>query len=82
MVTVVAAGNPNGDGRRDIVVSCAQSKNLAIFIGGSGGALARYTHTSAGGWGSIAAADVNGDGRDNLITANEDDGTITVDLSQ
>jgi FG-GAP-like repeat len=77
----IAAGDINGDGYRDVVVSCAQSKNLAIFLGHAGNTFTRIFQPSAGGWGSVAVADLNGDGKADLITANNDNGNITIYLS-
>jgi len=77
----IATGDINGDGYRDIVVACAESKNLAIFLGHANNEFTRLTRPSAGGWGSVAIADLNADGRDDLITANNNDGNITVYLS-
>ncbi|HEY1769220.1 MAG TPA: VCBS repeat-containing protein [Chthoniobacterales bacterium] len=78
----IATGDVNGDGYRDIVVSCAESKNLAIFLGEPGGTFLRTFVPAAGGWGGVACADLNGDGKDDIITANYDAGTITVYLSK
>jgi|CZKL01.1.fsa_nt_gi hypothetical protein len=77
----IAAGDLNGDGLRDIVVACSESKSLAIFLGRANGGFMRMTHPSPGGWGSVAVADLNGDGKDDLITADNDKGTITLFLS-
>ena len=38
--------------------------------------------STAGGWGSIAVADLNGDGRADLIVANPDAGSITIYFSE
>lgn len=79
----IATGDINGDGYRDIVVLCAESNNLVIFLGTrEGNVFRRVTHASAGGWGGVAVADVNKDGRDDVITANEGDGSATLYLSQ
>lgn len=79
----IATGDINGDGYRDIVVWCAESNNFVVFLGTrEGNVFRRITHASAGGWGGVAVADVNGDRRDDVITANETDGTVTVYLSQ
>ncbi len=78
----IATGDINGDGYRDIVVSCAESKNVEIFLGHPNSTFTRFSHPTAGGWGSVAVADLNGDGRSDLVTANNDNGSITVFLSQ
>jgi hypothetical protein len=78
----VATGDINGDGYRDIVVWCAESKNMAIFMGSRANVFTRFTHAAAGGWGSVAVADLNGDGRDDIVTANNNDGNVTVYLSE
>ena len=78
----IATGDLNADGYRDIVVSCAESRNAAIFLGSANGEFRRILQPTAGGWGSIAVADLNADGRDDLITANPDSGTITIYFSQ
>lgn len=77
----IATGDLNGDGHRDIVVACAESKTLAIFLGHAGNTFTRETRPWAGGWGAVAVADLNGDGKDDIITADADNGTITITLS-
>jgi hypothetical protein len=78
----LATGDINGDGFRDVVVSCAESSNLAIFLGHAGNVFTRMNLPSAAGWGGVAVADLNGDGRDDLITANNNNGDITLYLSR
>jgi FG-GAP-like repeat/FG-GAP repeat len=78
----IATGDFSGDGYRDIAVSCAESKQVIIFLGHPGGEYTRFIQPAEGGWGSIAVADLNGDGRDDLITANNGNGTITIYFSQ
>ena len=78
----IATGDINGDGRADIVVLCAQSRNLAIFMSNAAHGFTRFMHATPGGWGSVAVADLNGDGRAEIITANNDDGSITIYFSK
>jgi hypothetical protein len=78
----IATGDFTGTGNRDLAVSCAESKNTILFLGHRDLTFTRFTQSSAGGWGSIAIADLNGDGRDDLITADNDEGRITLYLSQ
>jgi hypothetical protein len=78
----IATGDLNGDGSRDIVVACAESRNAAIFLGRADGEFTRLMQPIAGGWGAVAVADLNGDGRDDMITASPDNGDITIYFSQ
>lgn len=50
----VTAGDLEGDGRHDIVVACAQSRNLVIFEHGSDGHFTPFVEPSKGGWGAVA----------------------------
>ncbi|MES1180287.1 MAG: VCBS repeat-containing protein [Verrucomicrobiota bacterium] len=73
----------NGDGKKDLI-----SANLSVYP--NPGTLTVLTNNGAGGFGSntvatvglqpfsLAAADLNGDGRMDLISANHGDNTLTV----
>jgi len=74
----VAAGDLAGDGRKTIVVGCAQSRNVQLFERGGDGRFTRTSMPIKGGWGSVAVARLTSDRRAELITANPDDGTITI----
>jgi FG-GAP-like repeat/FG-GAP repeat len=78
----IATGDVNGDGFPDIVVHCAESQILAIFLSGPGQHFTRMSEPSASGWGGVAVADLNGDGKADIVVANHDNGTITVYLSK
>ena len=75
----VATGDINGDGIRDIVVSCAQSNNLMFFMGSKDGG---YQITSRAmkdiGWSGLDVTDLNGDGKADVVVANHEAGTITI----
>ena len=77
----IATGDINGDGRPDIVVLCAESRNLAIFLSDAGKGFTRLTHPTPGGWGSVAVADLDADGKSDIIIANNGDGTVTIYFS-
>jgi FG-GAP-like repeat/FG-GAP repeat len=74
----VAAGNLTGRGAHAIVVACAESKTLQLYERGPSGHFTASTIPIAGGWGSVAIARLTADPRSDIITANADDGTITI----
>ncbi|HEY3990553.1 MAG TPA: VCBS repeat-containing protein [Acidobacteriaceae bacterium] len=74
----VTAGDLYGNGRQDVVVSCAESRNLVIFESDGEGHFLPFLQPSKGGWGAVAFARLRGSHRGELITANNDDGTITI----
>jgi hypothetical protein len=74
----VTAGDLYGNGRQDIVVSCAESRNLLIFARDGNGHFAASSQPAKGGWGAVTMTHLRGSRRGELVTANESDGTITV----
>jgi hypothetical protein len=75
----VATGDFNGDGLRDIVVSCAQSNSLDFFLGQRGGGFrVLVRHLPDVGWSGLAVGDLDGDGKDDVVVSNRSSGTVTV----
>ena len=74
----VTAGDLYGNGRQDIAVSCAESRNLLIFARDGKGHFAASSQPAKGGWGAVIMTHLQGSRRGELVTANEGDGTITV----
>ena len=75
----IAAGDLNGDGLRDIVVSCAQSNSLVFFMGARDGGFQISSRSLKDvGWSGLAVADLNGDGKDDVVVSNNLSGTITI----
>jgi hypothetical protein len=74
----VTAGDLYGNGRQDVVVSCAESRNLLIFARDGDGHFAASIQPAKGGWGAVTMAHLRGSRRGELVTASEGDGTITV----
>src|SRR5208282_1700274 len=90
----VAVADVNGDGKPDLLVAnqCASSSNcnngsVGVLLGnGDGTFQAAVTYGSGGYYAeSVAVADVNGDGKPDLVVANDccaggngDDGSVSV----
>jgi hypothetical protein len=70
----IAVADVNGDGKPDVIVTnTSNSNNIGVLLGNGDGTFRRVvTYSSGGGdpW-SVAVADVNGDGKLDLLVANE-----------
>ena len=75
----VATGDFNGDGYRDIVVSCGQGETLMVYAGTKDGTYQVSRHeVKKLGWSCIAVADLNGDGKDDIVVSNNQGNAITI----
>ncbi len=78
----VATGDIKGDGFRDIVVSCAQNDKVFFFMGTKDGRFRISSRSVETGWSGLAVADLNGDGKDDVVVPNNTQGTITILFSK
>ncbi len=74
----VTAGDLRGDARQAIVVACAESRNLMLFERGADGRFVASAIPVKGGWGSVTMAKLTAERSSELITADADNGTITI----
>ena len=79
-VSKLAAGDIDGDGRADLA-GIDGGGDGQVFIGkGDGTFGAPFAFYGLGGSGGLAIADFNRDGRNDVVTSNETNGTVTVFL--
>lgn len=80
----VTAVDVNGDAKPDLVVANTSNGNVSVLLNttATGAALASFAPQRVFSVGmfpvSIAAVDVNGDGKPDLAVANTDDGTVSI----
>lgn len=77
----VAAGDL-GAGKVSIAVACAQSKHVMLFVPDATGRFARFPVPAKGGWGGVTIAKLTNDHRSQIITADNENGTITIYFPQ
>jgi hypothetical protein len=66
----VATGDINGDGLRDIVVTCGQNNKLMLYLGARDGSFTISTQSVPTGWSGVAIADLEGRGRGDIVVSN------------
>jgi hypothetical protein len=66
----VATGDINGDGWRDIVVTCAQNNKLMLYLGSKDLHFNISTRDVQTGWAGVAVADLQGRGKGDIIVSN------------
>ncbi|MDC0678921.1 FG-GAP repeat domain-containing protein [Sorangium atrum] len=79
--TSVQVADFNGDGKLDVVTSNFVGSSLSVLLGNGDGTLQSATNYSAPGANTpndVAVADVNGDGKLDLISANANGQTLSV----
>ncbi len=79
----VAVGDFNGDGRQDVVTANDGAGAMMVLLGDGSGGFADYTWFDVGAWygpDSVAVGDVNGDGKQDVVIANDWQDTIDVFL--
>jgi hypothetical protein len=74
----VSAGDLTGSGRQAIVVACAESRSLLLLESGRDGQFVRSSMAIRGGWGAVTTARLTNNRSSEVITANAEDGTITL----
>lgn len=77
----ITAGDFDGDGLDDLVVSSWNSRELAFLAGGDDTPLPSAVRSGLNPW-SLATADFDADGKLDIAVANAGDGTITVLLNR
>jgi hypothetical protein len=83
MTLSVAVADVNGDGKPDLATADynGTSGTLSVLLGDGTGAFPAYrTYAVGDSPSSVAVADVNGDGRCDLVTTNSGGGTNTVNV--
>jgi FG-GAP-like repeat/FG-GAP repeat len=74
----IAAGDVNGDGFRDIIVSCALNDKIFMFLGSSNGSFRTFQRQVQTGWSDVAVGDLDGDKKDDIVVSNSSAGTVTI----
>ncbi len=76
----IAVGDLQGTGRRDIAIACAISATVVTFIAEPHGTFKSVIVPNGTGptWGGIAVADLDGDGKADMVVANNPEGVVRI----
>ncbi len=77
----VKAGDLNGDGKRDLVIDNSASNSLSVYLGNGDGTFALASTPGVGAGTdpkAVSIADLNADGKPDLVTANQNSNTASV----
>src|SRR5262245_9780973 len=81
--TDVAAGDFDGDGRADLLVSHADAGTLSLLRGNGDGSVDLVQEVPAGaGCGPLATGDLDGDGHPDVVVANQSATSLTIFLAR
>ena len=67
-----------GTGKVVLAVGCAESRELMLFVPDAHGRFTSFPIPAKGGWGGIAILKLTNDSHGEIITADNNDGTITI----
>jgi hypothetical protein len=67
-----------GSGKTSIAIACAENRGLMLFVPDAKGRFTSFPIPAKGGWGGIAIAKLTNDSRREIITADNNNGTVTI----
>jgi hypothetical protein len=77
----IAAGDLNGDGRQDFVVTVGDANRVSVFLGNGNATFQAPLHLGAGAFpATVEIADLNDDGRQDLVVGNRNSDDVSVYL--
>ena len=77
----ITIGDASGDGKPDVVVACTGSNAVTVLVGGEPGpglTGASFNVTTGAGPSGVALADLNEDGLNDIVTANQNAPSLSV----
>jgi hypothetical protein len=74
----VATGDITGNGRHDIVVSCALNNRIFFFLAAMDGSFRTTSRSVPTGWGGAAVGPLDSSGKDSVVVSNNSFRSITI----